>query len=324
MGYSGKGKTMPVDDEVGQDQITAPDPTPTFDEWQSAQNTETANSQQEASVEAPSAQQEAPSQPQTPPGAGHPAWDPIRAVVGDEVFDKIKPHLSEFDKNAQSRITELNSKYDPWGQFEKQGVNPDIVTRALGIVRGIDENPLQMYQLLESHLRSQGLLQEPGQVDPNQVDPDAEVDPRDLELQALREQQEQMAQFLQAQQMQAQQEQMNRQADSALDQEIQTLRQAHEGISKQEEGVILQEYARRLKAGEYDASLEAIYAEREAYRNQILSQPRPNDFAPRIPGSGGTAPTAANHQQKEVADYSREESTALLAEMIGRAVQQGN
>jgi hypothetical protein len=313
---------MPVDDEVGQDQTQVAEPTPTFDEWQSAQSTGAENSQQNASPEAPpvSAQQETQTQP---PSGGHPAWDPIRQAVGDETFEKIKGHLSEFDRNAQSRITELNSKYDPWGQFEKQGVNPDIVTRALGIVRGIDENPLQMYQLLENHLRQQGLLQEPGQVDPSQQDPEAEVDPRDLELQALREQQEQIQQFLQAQQVQAQQEQMNRQADTALDQEIQSFRQAHEGISKEDEGVILREYARRLKAGEYDTDLESIYAEREAFRTQILSQPRPNDFAPRIPGSGGTAPTAANHQQKEVADYSREESQALLAERLRLAINGG-
>lgn len=314
---------MPVDDEVGQDQTAVAEPTPTFDEWQSAQEAGAENSQQNASPEAPPVSTQQETQTQTPSG-GHPAWDPIRQAVGDEVFEKIKGHLSEFDRNAQSRITELNSKYDPWGQFEKQGVNPEVVTRALGIVRGIDENPLQMYQLLENHLRQQGLLQGQGQVDPNQPeDPDAEVDPRDLELQSLREQQEQMLQFLQAQQMQAQQEQINQQADSALDQEIQSFREAHEGLSKEDEGEILREYARRLKAGEYDSSLESIFAERDAYRTRILSQPRPNDFAPRIPGSGGTAPTAANHQQKEVSEFSREESQALLAERLRQALAGG-
>lgn len=304
--------------EAGQDQ-TPSEPTPTFDEWQAAQSGGAENSQQDASAEQPvSPQQEAQTPTQTPSG-GHPAWDPIRQALGDEAFAKIQSHLQEFDRNAQTRITELNSKYDPWAQFEKQGINPEIATRALGIVRGIDENPLQMYQLLETHLRSQGLLgeQEQGVEDPE------EIDPRDREIEALRAQQEQIQQFLQAQQMRDQQEQMDRQADSALDQEIQAFRQAHEGLSKQDEGAILTEYARRLKAGEYDASIEGIYAEREAYRNQILSQPRPNDFAPRIPGSGGTAPTAANHQQKDVAEYSREESQALLADMIGRAVREG-
>jgi hypothetical protein len=75
-----------------------------------------------------------------------------------------------------------------------------------------------------------------------------------------------------------------------------------------------------MKAGEYDITLEKAAAEFDAERNRILSQPRPNDFAPRIPGAGGSAPTGAP-QQKKPEDFSREESQAYFADLLTRGQQ---
>lgn len=249
---------------------------------------------------------------------GHPAWKPLRDELGDVLFHKIKPHLSEFDSQAQKRITELNSKYDAWKGFEAEGVNPDVVKRALGIVQGIDANPLQMYQALENHLRSQGLLQEPVAQEQPSVEGDEEPeDPRDQALRELQEQQEQMRLFLETQEQQARQAEYDRQADQALESEINALRQARPGTTPQEEASFLKNLALHMRAGNLDMTLEKVAAEYDAERNRILSQPRPNDFAPRIPGAGGGAPTGAP-QQKRPEDFTREESQAYFADLLTR------
>lgn len=249
---------------------------------------------------------------------GNPAWAPVREALGDIMFHKIRPHLQEWDTAAQKRVTDVNSKYEPWKGFADGGVSPDDVKRAIGIVQGIDSNPLQMYQALQTFLTQQGLLenqvQAPGQ---QEVEPGEEEDPRDVALRELQEQQAQVAQFLQAQQMAAQEAEYNRQADTALDAEINALRQARPNMTREEEGAYVQRLALYMRAGQYDKTLESVAAEFDAERNRILSQPRPNDFAPRIPGAGGGAPTGAP-QQKDPSQFTREESQAFFADLLTR------
>lgn len=309
--FSCQGQTVQqkdeiVEDGIGQEPIVeaAPAETPSFEEH-AQQAAEQGNSQQDQSD-------------------GHPAWKPLRDELGDVLFHKIKPHLSEFDSAANKRITDLNSKYEPWKQYADQGVTPDVVGRALGIVQGIDANPLEMFEALKTHLVSQGML--PAEADKvleqaGIEDPEAEdEDPRDAELRALREQQEAIQQFLEQQEQARVEQEYNRQADAALTTEIEALRQARPGMTKDEEGLIFNRFALRVKAGEYDATLEKVAAEFDAERNRILSQPRPNDFAPRIPGAGGSAPTGVP-QQKKPDEFTREESQAYFADLLMRGNQ---
>lgn len=286
---------------------------------------------QESVVETPTAEApsgevtqqavETPGNSQPEQADGHPAWAPIREALGDVLFHKIKPNLSEFDAAAQKRITDLNSKYEPWKKFQDQEISPDEVARSIGIVRGIDANPLQMFEALKSHLVSQGML--PAQAeqaleDAGIEDPNAEPeDPRDAALRELQEQQEAMRSFLEEQQRAQQEQEFGRQADAALDGEIQALRQARPGMTKDEEGAIFNRFALYVKAGQYDKTLAQVAQEFDAERNRILQQPRPNDFAPRIPGAGGSAPTGVP-QQKKPEDFSREESQAYFADLLTR------
>lgn len=287
-------------DEVGQDE--APVETPAVEAPEiGAENSQTAETQSD----------------------GHPAWAPIRDALGEALFHKIKPNLAEFDAAANKRITETNSKYEPWKSFETEGHTPDVVRRALGIVRGIDSNPLQMYEVLGNHLREQGLLQEIAQqVQSEQPNEGEEMDPRDKALADLQAQNEQILAMFQSQQAEAQRAEYDRQADSALEAEINALRQARPDTTREEEGRFLNQLALYMRAGQHDMTLERIAQEYDADRNRILSQPRPNDFAPRIPGSGGTAPTG-NPQQKAPAEYSRQESQDLLADLVSKAVSGG-
>lgn len=307
-------KDETVADEVGQDptpveSVEAPqtEATPSFSEFSKAR---------EASSSAPTPEPGNSQQVQEQAKSGiNPVWEPVRQALGEDLFNRIKPNLSEWDTAAQKRVTEVNSKYEPWKRFSESGLSPEVLERAHRIVQGIDSNPLQAYEALGKALREQG-IELPG-VNAGQQDEDGE-DPRDAELRSLREQNEQIVAFLNAQQAQEYEAQLSRQADSALDKELSDLRAARPNLTREEEGALLQQYALHLRAGNFDVSLERLAAESDANRNRILSQPRPNDFAPRLPGSGGTAPSATPNQ-KDPSQYSREESQALMADMLRRA-----
>lgn len=255
----------------------------------------------------------------------NPAWAPVREALGDLMFHKIKPNLQEWDTAAQRRVTDVNSKYEPWKQFDDGQVTPAVVQRALGIVQGIDSNPLAMYQALRNHLLEQGVdigeaTPEKVQAVADNVDPDEVEDPRDIALREQAEQLENIQQFLQAQQQEAMQAEYDRQADAALENEINALRTARPGMQQQEEAAIFQRFALAIRAGQHDMTLDKAAAQFDAERNFILSTPRPNDLAPRIPGAGGGAPTGTP-QQKDPSQYTREESQAYFADLLTRGNQ---
>lgn len=272
----------------------------------------------------PEAVVETPAVTETPEGnstdsqsEGHPAWAPIREAVGDFAFHKIQPNLAEFDRQAQARITELNSRWEPWKAFHEQGVTPDHVTQAFQILQQMESDPVALYQRLEAHLRETGKLPQSAQELVNhesQADPFEDEDPRDKALRELQTQNEQIQQFLFQQEQERQNAQAAAQADAALETELTSLRTARPQMTKQDEGEIIQRALLYAEAGQ-QRSLEQVAAEFDAIRNRILSTPRPNDLAPRIPGAGGTAPTGIPNQ-KAPAEYSRQESRDLMAEMI--------
>lgn len=288
------------------------------------------NGQEPVAPETPSVETPSVETPQVPEAGnspqesseGHPAWGPIREALGDIQFHKIRPHLQEFDTAAQQRVTDVNSKYEPWKQFADNNVSPDVVARALGIMQGIDSNPVQMYRELQKFLREQNLLEDevqtpPQQGTPGEVDPDEVEDPRDAALRELQEQQEQVRQFLEAQQQAAREAEYSRQADQALDSEIKAFMQARPNTTREQMGAYLKRLDLHLRAGNHDQTLEGVAAEIDAERNHILSQPRPNDLAPRIPGAGGGAPSGVP-QQKDPSQFTREESQAYFADLLQR------
>jgi hypothetical protein len=118
-------------------------------------------------------QQEAPVQEASD---GHPAWAPVKDALGDFAYHKITPYLKEFDEAANKRITEVNSKYEPWKQYADQGVTPDMVNQAFASLQQIQQDPVAFYNTLAEHLRSQGLIQEAAQVQAQADDAEQQED----------------------------------------------------------------------------------------------------------------------------------------------------
>jgi hypothetical protein len=196
------------------------------------------------------------------------------------------------------------------------------VNQAFQILQQMESNPVELYQRLESHLRETGRLPQSAQElveHESQADPFEDEDPRDAALRELQSQNQAITEFLMSQHEAQQAQAAAAQADTALSTELDTLRQGRPKMTDQDEREIIQRTLLYAEAGQ-QKSLAEVAAEFDEIRNRILSTPRPTDFAPRIPGAGGTAPTG-NPQQKAPAEYSRQESQALMAELLSKGRQ---
>lgn len=261
---------------------------------------------------------------QVVPSGGNPAWQALREAVPELTFAQIEPHLKEFDSNAQKRIETLNGQLAPWKALQDAGITPDRAAAANDLALRIDADPAAVYASLGEFLQNTGRM--PSQqelvdaVDENAGVEDGEQqapapDPRIAQLEAS---QQQMLQFLQVQEN----EKIAKRADKALDKEIDTFKEAHPELSKQDVGEILRRAAdtaaRNSLAGVNKVpTLEESAAEFFALRNRILSTPRPGDSAPLLAPTSGGVPTG--QPQKTLGQLSSQETQDLLADLIERS-----
>lgn len=228
--------------------------------------------------------------PQGTSTGGNPAWESIRSTLDPATFQLLEPHLKEFDKHAESRISSLNSQIKQYSQLG----TPDQLKTYTAIARRLDTEPEVIHQALSQFLKDNGRLPkndaEVAQAVDDQEDDD--LDFKDPRVDALAQQQEQMRQFLEAQQY----EQVSRKAEQDLDAELNELRQAHPDLSREDEQEILQRAAFLAMQGR-DPKLADVAAEYiEKVVNRIRSVPRPGDSAPRLLPTSGGVPSQAQGQ----------------------------
>ena len=247
----------------------------------------------------------------------NPVFEPIRQKLGLQ-FESILPDLREIDKGFHSGITKANAKYEPWKAFEDQGITPDQVTQSFGLLRQINDEPEKIYTALHDFLKQNGRLPETN-AEVQQVVDDAEDngdDDPEARIARLFEEREAM---LQQQMEQFQMQQLQAQAEQDVDREYSAFEAAHPELSKEDKQEIYQRHFQYAASGPQNVrSLEEVAQEYTGLVNRIRSAPRPNDTAPRLPGSGGGVPTG---QRKQMADLSREESQAALAALLDQGKQ---
>lgn len=259
-------------------------------------------------------------QSSAPEGGINPVWDPIRQELGLG-FEAIKPHLLEIDKGFNQGITKANEKYTPWKAFDEQGITPDAINQSFAVLQKLNDSPEEVYSALGQFLKENGRLPENAAEAKEALD-DAEGDdeyetPEQKELRELKAQQSEIQNFLQAQQEQQQFEQLTAKAEQEVAQEYKTFEDAHPDLSQAEKQEIYQRHFLYAQAGpDKMRTLEAVFAEVNAFKGSILSTPRPNDLAPRLPGAGGGVPTG---QHKDPSEFSREESQDALAAYLMQA-----
>jgi len=180
--------------------------------------------------------------PEVDASGGNPAWESLRTKLDPVSFHAIQDDLKNFDKNAESRISSLNQQLK---QYSELG-SPEDLQNYASIAQRLDTEPETIYSALGEFLKQNGRMPETEKelqdaVDEEESTEDEEVqDPR---LAQLEQQQQQMQQFLEQQeQVRVQQE-----ADSALEQEINSLKQANPEFSEEDVQEILMRAASHFK-----------------------------------------------------------------------------
>ncbi len=248
--------------------------------------------------------------PEVDASGGNPAWESLRTKLDPVSFHAIQDDLKNFDKNAESRISSLNQQLK---QYSELG-SPEDLQNYASIAQRLDTEPETIYSALGEFLKQNGRMPETEKelqdaVDEEESTEDEEVqDPR---LAQLEQQQQQMRQFLEQQeQVRVQQE-----ADSALEQEINSLKQANPEFSEEDVQEILMRAAFQLQSTGKPTKLEDVaknYVEKTV--NRIRAVPRPGDSAPRLlPTSGGMPQQQEN---KPLGKMSRDDVQSLIAASI--------
>jgi hypothetical protein len=243
---------------------------------------------------------------------GNPAWDSLRSKLDPVSFHNIQEDLKTFDKNAESRISSLNQQLK---QYNELG-SPEQLQNYAAIAQRLDTEPEVIYNALGEFLKQNGRLPETAQEMQDAVDEEeatnendeAPVDPR---LAQLEQQTQQMQEFLsQQEQMRIQQE-----ADVALEQEINELKQAHPDFTEDDVREVLMRAAFQLQSNGKAAKLSDVAQEYvDKTVNRIRAVPRPGDSAPRLlPTSGGMP---GGQQAKPLGQLSRNDIQSLIASSI--------
>lgn len=247
-------------------------------------------------------------------GGGNPAWESLRTKLDPISFKAIEDDLKGWDKNAESRISNLNSQlktYKDLGEVEQ-------LQSYAALAQQIDAQPEAIYEALGNFLRQNGRLPET-QAEMQDALDETEDDAqefRDPRFDQLEQQQEQMRQFL------AEQEQIRieQEADHSLDMEIGQLQQTHPDFTDDDIQEILMRAAFDLSNGK-DRSLDEIAQEYiEKTVNRIRAVPRPGDSAPRLLPTSGGVPTASA-QGTPLGKMSRSDVQSLIAASLQQGTQ---
>jgi len=250
----------------------------------------------------------------------NPAWGSIREKLGDPLYHSIKPLLADFDKNAHTRITQLNEqvkRYQPFESILTDQVTPEFLQGAIQLASWADQSPESLYENLGNFLRENGRMPEtPAELEEALGDEDEDTQEQgDPEVAELREQVERFQDAFRQAAEQQQLQQYEEQTVSQLTQEMQALQAAHPYLDGPAlRMVIEQAKAIHMSTGEMP-KLADVAAPLLQYRESILKTPRPSDSAPRLPGSGGGMPSAS----KPVTQLTRDDRINSLADMVTSA-----
>lgn len=261
---------------------------------------------------------EEPTQVPAPNSEPNPFWGDVEKLVGPNTYKLIQPHLAKADTEARNRISALNQSFSPWKALADQGITPDHVNQAIGVVQKLNDpdGQIEVYESLRTFLEREGRLPSQGELaqEIENNDEDPEADPRDQQLQVLQQQQQAIAEFLQNQQLAAQQQQEAAEAESWLNSEVERVKQAGGFDDQDIQDIVRIAAFQSQQTGQDPENLDAAVAQFSAMRDRIRTAPRPGQLAPRVPsGPGGGTPSA---QGVDPSNLSKEQRQALVAQML--------
>ena len=248
----------------------------------------------------------------------NPFWGEVEKLAGPNVYKLIQPHLAKADTAARQRVEAVNQSYAPWKAFADQGIAPEHVQQALGVVQQLNTSPEQVFTSLQEFLKREGRLPSNAELKQEVIEDEGGEDPQeDPRLSALEQQQQALFEFIQNQQLQEQRQVEAAQADSWLDAEVGKLQDPKYGFDEADIKEVVRIAAfQAQQTGQEPESLDAAAAQFVAMRDRIRTAPRPGQLAPRLPsGPGGGTPQG---QSIDPSSLSKDQRRELVAQMLQR------
>jgi len=89
----------------------------------------------------------------------NPAWSEILSAVPEEYHQALTPHLTSWDKGVNDRFQKIHDEYQDFKPYKEKGLGRDELDFAVNLAERIENEPLEIYQALESYLRNEGMLE---------------------------------------------------------------------------------------------------------------------------------------------------------------------
>jgi hypothetical protein len=217
-------------------------------------------------------------------GGMNPAWSPLLDKLPEGFHGMVAPVLRDWDKNFDSKLHEVQSKFEPYQPFVEQGVDPDQLNAALEFYRMAEADPKAIYEQMGTFFGFGAGQGQDGQELSDGEEPfSLEEDElsKNPKFQELMQNQQAIAQVLLKQREQEEMALVEQQIET----EVNSIKEAHPDLSEQEETMMFQ------LALSSKITLTQAAEQLFSYKDQItqqFAQGRPTP--PSVMSATGTVP----------------------------------
>lgn len=236
---------------------------------------------------------------------GHPAFQEVYNVLPQEFHEKVSPVLKQWEQNVNQRFEQVHSKYGPWDNFIKQGVDPEQVGWAVNMLNMLEQNPREVYDRIGQYYQFNGQQQQPQDPTNGQGQPNQQLqndDPYAERFTATERQLRLMTDYL----VQQREQQAQAEADRWLDEQMQA---AEKKYGKFDDKFVA---AQMAGGATIDEAVQAF----QQLRTQWGAPPPP----PLITGAGG----GIANMNTDVRKMNDQDTHNLAVQMVQSAFRTGN
>jgi hypothetical protein len=252
----------------------------------------------------------------------HPAWAPFREALGDALYYSIKPQLAKMSDEYHQHVTKVNAQLEAFKPFQPlvdAGIDQEFLSQSLSLGQAFNQDPVAFYQQMSEYLQAEGKL--PANPTAAQVQVaiedefgDGAENQPDPEVSALRQQVEGMQNMILEAQRQVQLEAQTTTMETQFRTEIEGL-PAEIKDNPQALALVIKQAQAELTTTGRVPKMADVAANLLAFRETILKTPRPNDSAPRLPGSGGGIPAG----QKPLEQFTKADDVDYITSLIEKS-----
>lgn len=255
------------------------------------------------------------------PSGGNPAWQPYREALPEINFKLIEPLLAEQDKQVNRKFEEIHKQYEPLKPYQELGVPAERIQQVMPIMDMLDADPVQFYELLIQHPAVAAKLAEATGQDFGLDEPAEQPDPTDISSNPqFQQMQEQLSGFQKMFEEQQRQE-ATKQVDAEVESEVAAFRQGRPDLTDGDMENIFNRISATYQNTGKLLSFEQAAGAHDAYRNSILSAPRPGASAPRVMPTNGGAPSP--NSPAKLGTMSPQQTRDLMASLVNNLNEQG-